>query len=76
MIETIVSNLVSNACKFTHSGEVSLTIEDVFDQLVITFHDTGEGSSDDTKARIFEPLFQADMSPRRAADGLGLGLSR
>lgn len=75
MIETIASNLMSNACKFTRNGEVELRTTAALDKLEIVCADTGMGIPENRRAMIFEPLYQADMSSRRVADGLGLGLS-
>lgn len=75
MLETIASNLLSNACKFTRDGEIKLSASVDEQRLVLLCADTGMGIPEARKELIFEPLYQADMSSRRAADGLGLGLS-
>lgn len=75
MLETIASNLLSNACKFTRDGEIKLSAAAETGMLILACADTGMGIPEARKALIFEPLFQADMSTRRVADGLGLGLS-
>ena len=75
MLETIASNLLSNACKFTRDGEIKLSASVDEHRLVLLCADTGMGIPEARKELIFEPLYQADMSSRRAADGLGLGLS-
>ena len=72
-------NLLSNACKFTHSGRISLSI--LSEQLdlgeFMSFHiaDTGMGLSEEQIARLFQPFTQADASTTRRFGGTGLGLA-
>ena len=72
-------NLLSNACKFTQSGRVTLSV--VQQQLgldsLISFYveDTGVGLSDEQAARLFQPFSQADASTTRKFGGTGLGLA-
>jgi signal transduction histidine kinase len=72
-------NLLSNACKFTHSGEVDFSIEQeqVHGQEFVTFRvaDTGVGLSEEQAARLFQPFSQADASTTRKFGGTGLGLA-
>jgi HAMP domain-containing protein/signal transduction histidine kinase/DNA-binding response OmpR family regulator len=88
-LQQILKNLLSNAFKFTHQGQVTLTIEEVFagwssdnDELnraqqVIAFSvsDTGIGISGDKQQIIFEAFQQADGSTSRKYGGTGLGLA-
>jgi len=67
---------VSNAVKFTpREGRVDVELfrEGTSTQLRVT--DTGQGISPDFLPHIFEPFRQADSSPARSAQGLGLGLA-
>ena len=75
MLETIASNLLSNACKFTQGGDISMRFFKENGDLVVACRDSGVGIPENRRALIFEPLYQGDMSSRRVADGLGLGLS-
>jgi len=75
----IVTNLVSNAAKFTSEGEVFLHIggedtgRDVY-KLVIEVNDSGVGIPDEKFVHIFEPFEQ--VNPERIANkGVGLGLA-
>src|SRR5579864_5677100 len=76
----VVINLVGNAIKFTHEGEVGLKVE-VSDKegedrlLHFTVSDTGIGIPAEKQALIFEPFAQADTSTTRKYGGTGLGLS-
>lgn len=75
-----LSNLVSNAIKFTREGRVTVRVcrelanGDDFD-LVFTVSDTGMGMSPAEQARLFQPFVQADASISRNFGGTGLGLS-
>jgi two-component system sensor histidine kinase/response regulator len=79
-LRQIVVNLISNAIKFTDTGEVILQVEvgeqtgeDVFLHFVVT--DTGIGIPPDKQQMIFEPFVQADGSATRKHSGTGLGLA-
>ncbi|MBA3818335.1 MAG: HAMP domain-containing histidine kinase, partial [Deltaproteobacteria bacterium] len=83
-LRQIVSNLISNAVKFTPDrGRVGVAVhpgplEPHLDtpsavQLVVT--DSGIGISRDQVSKIFEPFFQVDSSSTRAFGGTGLGLT-
>ena len=72
-------NLLSNACKFTERGTVTLTAAPEAaggdDGMVFTVIDTGIGMTDEQVARLFEDFTQADASTSRRYGGTGLGLS-
>lgn len=81
-IRQIVSNLVSNAVKFTHHGEVRVTIDvrvsadrDESVTLLIGVEDTGIGFDSETAKRLFQRFVQADGTITRNYGGTGLGLS-
>ncbi len=79
-IRQVLTNLISNAIKFTERGEVSLKIIKSFeannpDQLRFEVHDTGIGISEDTLSRLFMPFIQAESATSRRFGGSGLGLS-
>ncbi|MEA3120591.1 MAG: two-component system, sensor histidine kinase SagS, partial [Paraburkholderia sp.] len=78
-INQIVTNLLSNAIRFTESGGVQLELRHRIQharslvQLIVT--DTGRGISSDYQARLFVPFTQQDSSTTRRYGGTGLGLS-
>jgi signal transduction histidine kinase len=71
----ILSQLLSNAEKFTTRGSIIIGFE-VYDKWVTFFvKDTGIGIAPDKFEIIFEPFFQDDLSNTRGHEGNGLGLS-
>jgi len=79
-IRQVLLNLMGNAAKFTHSGEIELfldIIEEKKDQLklLVKVRDTGIGIDKDNLRKIFEVFQQADGSTTRKYGGTGLGLS-
>jgi CheY-like chemotaxis protein/HPt (histidine-containing phosphotransfer) domain-containing protein len=75
----VLTNLVSNAVKFTEQGEVYVraTAEPTPDGSVLTVEvtDTGRGVEDAQVAVLFDPFTQADASTTRLYGGTGLGLA-
>lgn len=75
----ILLNLLSNAAKFTHQGEVHLRIRaetrDGQEWVRMDVQDTGIGIPEDALNRIFEPFAQADESIAYQYGGTGLGLA-
>ncbi|MBC7619314.1 MAG: response regulator [Candidatus Saccharibacteria bacterium] len=76
----VLTNLFSNAVKFTEHGEVTLTVACVtksLDQTVLRFavRDTGLGMNEAEIAKVFSAFTQADSSTTRRFGGTGLGLS-
>jgi glucokinase len=74
-IRQVVYNLISNALKFTESGQVRVETDYADGQLRISVTDTGMGIEPDRLSRLFERFVQADSSTTRQFGGAGLGLS-
>jgi signal transduction histidine kinase len=78
-VRQVVLNLLSNACKFTEGGEVTLDLgrerTDGTDWLEVTVSDTGIGMTPEQTEKLFEEFTQADGSMTRKYGGTGLGLA-
>lgn len=73
-IEQILTNLLTNAIKFTKKGTIRISVRKSGDRVVYTVVDTGIGIPKDIVPHIFEAFRQADGSIRREYGGTGLGL--
>lgn len=75
-LRQVLTNLVGNAIKFTHTGHVEFGY-DLEDSKTLRFYvkDTGIGIAPDKLQVIFERFMQADSSPSRKYGGSGLGLA-
>jgi predicted ATPase/signal transduction histidine kinase/CheY-like chemotaxis protein/HPt (histidine-containing phosphotransfer) domain-containing protein len=79
-LRQVLTNLISNAIKFTAAGEVVIRVEAGARQegrilLTFTVRDTGIGIARDKQQTVFQPFEQADMSTTRQYGGTGLGLA-
>jgi len=74
-LKQVLTNLVSNAIKFTESGSVTVTVRRAGEDVRFEVHDTGIGFSEEQRAVIFERFQQADGSITRKFGGTGLGLA-
>lgn len=79
-IRQILSNLVSNAIKFTGEGEINITVSRQSEtekniELLFAVHDTGIGIPKERINRLFKPFSQVDTSTTRRFGGTGLGLA-
>lgn len=75
-IAQVVSNLLTNAARYTDSGgEITLSARREDDQLRISVQDNGVGIAEEMQAQIFELFFQGKQNIDRAHGGLGIGLA-
>jgi CheY-like chemotaxis protein len=78
-VRQLLSNLVSNALKFTIQGEVRVTVDapwvDGAKVLTVSVADTGIGVSPEALPKLFDAFVQADSTTTRRFGGTGLGLS-
>jgi signal transduction histidine kinase/ActR/RegA family two-component response regulator len=79
-LRQVVTNLISNALKFTSSGEVVLSAgvdrqDETSYSIAIDVRDTGMGIAPDQLPRLFTSFHQADASISRRYGGSGLGLA-
>lgn len=74
-VRQIVSNLLSNALKFTRFGRVDVRLSAQKDGVRIEVCDTGIGIAQDAQVKIFQPFTQAGAGITRQYGGTGLGLA-
>jgi signal transduction histidine kinase len=77
-LRQILLNLLSNACKFTRKGEVTLRVRKVADGrnwIAFAVADDGIGMTPEQQSRLFEEFAQADASTAQRYGGTGLGLA-
>ncbi len=74
-LQQIVTNLFSNACKFTKDGQIRVSAERANNDLLVTVTDTGIGMNDEQQAKVFEAFVQAEATTGTLYGGTGLGLA-
>lgn len=75
-LQQIVTNLVSNAIRYTESGNITVTCQKTnSDRWVIAVADTGVGIAPEVQAQIFEPYFRVASKEGYSTESTGLGLS-
>jgi len=71
----ILTNLLTNAVKFTSTGSISVEWHADEETVRIRVRDTGRGIPAEKLAAVFEPFVQADRSTEEQRHGVGLGLA-
>ena len=75
MWEKIVLNLLSNAFKFTFTGEIEVTLKKVAEQVQFSVRDTGTGIPDRDIPYLFERFYRVKSAHGRTFEGSGIGLA-
>jgi PAS domain S-box-containing protein len=77
-LRQVLFNLLSNACKFTKDGDVTVEVrrdgQDGGDWLTFRVSDSGIGMTPEQLARLFQPFSQAEATTSKKYGGTGLGL--
>ncbi|MDR3185525.1 MAG: response regulator [Christensenellaceae bacterium] len=74
-LRQILTNLLSNACKYTNSGKITLSATVTNDKLIFDVKDTGIGIKKEDVDKLFTPFEQLDLRKNRHIVGTGLGLA-
>jgi signal transduction histidine kinase len=74
-VQQIVTNLFSNACKFTQNGTIKVSAHMAANELIIAVADTGIGMTEEQQSRVFEAFIQAESTTSTEYGGTGLGLA-
>jgi len=75
-LEIVLTNLVSNALKFTpREGRIDIRVRNREEGVEVEVEDTGVGISEEDLPRVFERFFQVNPTDRRRAGGVGIGLA-
>ncbi len=75
-IYQVLTNLISNAIKYTRKGgKINVSFTEVNNQIITTIKDTGRGIPPEDLGRIFERFYRVDKSRSKEKGGTGLGLS-
>lgn len=73
-LNQVLTNLVSNAIKYTEKGEISIVLEDKRDALRVRVQDTGMGIEADDQKKLFAPFFRVQSDDVSQITGTGLGM--
>ena len=74
-LQQIVTNLFSNACKFTKEGEITVSASMTAQSLIVAVSDTGIGMTQAQQDRVFDAFIQAEANTGLKYGGTGLGLA-
>ena len=74
-VQQILTNLFSNACKFTKNGVISVVAKIEHERLHLSVADSGIGMTEEQQAKVFQAFVQADSKTSVNYGGTGLGLA-
>ena len=74
-LRQVITNLISNAVKYTREGAVKFTARACGGNLIFEVADTGIGIREEDVGKLFEPFEQLDLRKNRDVTGTGLGLA-
>ena len=74
-VQQILTNLFSNACKFTKNGVITVIAKVEDDRLLLSVADSGIGMTEEQQAKVFQAFVQADSKTSVSYGGTGLGLA-
>ena len=69
-----ITNLVSNAIKYTKDGEIELSVAQKFNKVIVRVKDTGMGISAEDQKQLFAPFFRVKNDDVSQITGTGLGM--
>ena len=75
MWEKVISNLLSNAFKFTFEGSVAVALKGTNGAVQLQVRDTGVGIPEEHLDRVFERFHRIEGTPSRSFEGTGIGLA-
>lgn len=77
-LSQVFINLLNNAINYSENGMISIDCEEKFEDIIITFSDTGEGIEEASLPYIFDRFYrsQTDRSHKEGGSGLGLAISK
>ncbi|MEL6939452.1 MAG: sensor histidine kinase [Cyanobacteria bacterium J06598_1] len=75
-LRQVVTNLLSNAVRYTETGNVRVSVKAQDERIEIAIADTGFGIADEEQKRIFEPFYQGEAGQQQpSSTGLGLAIA-
>lgn len=73
-LQQVLTNVVSNAIKYTEKGEIKVVVKDARSTLEIRVEDTGMGISSEDQKKLFAPFFRVTNESMSTITGTGLGM--